>query len=74
MHGLFDNISPKNLSLSAFIVANIISEGLTINEQNTLGNWLDLVGEVIITNASQQQLLLEQNSNDDDDKHTQIKG
>lgn len=72
MASIFSNISPRTYTLSAFILADILIDGLSIDEQNTLGNWLDLVAQTIITNAGQEELI--QNSNDMDNKNIDIKG
>ncbi len=72
MAGIFSNISPKTYTLSAYILANILIEDLTIDEQNTLGNWLDLVAQTIITNAGQEELI--QNTQDKNNKNIDIKG
>lgn len=72
MASIFSNISPKTFTLSAFILGDILVEDLTVDEQNTLGNWLDLVAQTIITNAGQEELI--QNSKDKENKNIDIKG
>lgn len=74
MASIFQNISPKTYTISAFVVANILIEDLSIDEQNTLGNWLDLVAQTIITNAGQEELIENSKSNNDDQENIQIKG
>jgi len=72
MASIFSNISPRAYTFSAFILADILVDGLSVDEQNTLGNWLDLVAQTIITNAGQEELI--QNIQDDDNKNIDIKG
>lgn len=38
--------------------------GLDVNQQNVLGNWLELVGQVLETNSAQMQLLQSRQQND----------
>ncbi len=73
MDGIFSNISPVSFSTSAVIVANILADGLNIDEQNTVANWFELVGQTMITNAGQQQLI-ENSKNNNKDTNIQIKG
>lgn len=58
---LMKNIPPSINSLtftgSAVVIGFILIDDLTINEQNAVGDWLMLVGQVLQTNASQQQVL-----------------
>ncbi len=68
------NISPISYSTSAVIIANILAEGLSIDEQNTIANWFELVGQTMITNAGQQQLIQDSKSDNTDDSEVQIKG
>lgn len=51
------NISPKSFTLSAIILGYILIDDFTANEQNSIANWLMLVGQVLETNAAQQQLI-----------------
>ena len=48
-----DSIPPYEYSLSAVIIAYIIAPNLTINAQNAFGNWLELVGQIILTISAQ---------------------
>lgn len=57
MASIFSKISPKAFTTSAVILADILTDGLSVDEQNTLANWLQLVGQVILTNAGQEQLI-----------------
>lgn len=51
------NINPKLSSSVAFILGLLLVDNLNTSEQNLLGNWIILVGQTIITNASSQNLI-----------------
>jgi len=51
------NIDPTTFSFSAVLIGTILVGDLNSNEQNSIGNWLMLVGQYIVTNAAQQQLI-----------------
>lgn len=57
------NLSSIILKLSPFefvtigtIIGYLLSVNLTINEQNSLGNWFELVGQIILTFNAQGSL------------------
>lgn len=41
--------SPFNFVTSATIIGYLLSVNLTVVEQNSLGNWFELVGQIILT-------------------------
>lgn len=51
------NIDPTTFSFSAILIALALVGDLNTNEQNSIGNWLLLVGQYIVTNAAQQTLI-----------------
>ncbi len=51
------NINPNLYALSTYIIGMVIIDDLNVSEQNTIGNWLMLLGQFIITNAGQQALI-----------------
>jgi len=51
------NTNPKIATSIAFILGLILTDDLTAYEQSSLGNWLMLVSQTIITNASFQNLI-----------------
>lgn len=51
------NMDPHVFSLIAVGVAYALVDELTVNEQNSVGNWLELVGQYMLTHAAQQQLI-----------------
>lgn len=48
------NTNPKCSSTAAFILGLILIDNLNTPQQNLLGNWIILVGQTILTNASCQ--------------------
>ncbi|MBH1940223.1 hypothetical protein I5677_04845 [Mobilitalea sibirica] len=64
-HYCFATLPPKQFSVLAGILGVVISDELSINEKNALGNFLVTVGQAILTEAAQEQAL-ESNSNNMD--------
>lgn len=48
------NIEPNSFATSAFLIGLILSQKLSLEEQDSIGNWLQLVGLTMQTYASQQ--------------------
>ena len=48
-----NSIPPYEYSLYATIIAFIIASCLNLNAQNAFGNWLEQVGQIILTIAAQ---------------------
>ncbi|MCI8574849.1 MAG: hypothetical protein HFI09_00060 [Bacilli bacterium] len=57
------SIDPPTFSFTAVLIGAIIVGDLNVNEQNAIGNWLELVGQYVLTNAAQQQVLESQIEN-----------
>lgn len=64
----FKNFAYLINSLSSFqfvtvgtLVGYILSLGLSINEQNSLGNWLELVGQILLTFNAQEETISSNN-------------
>jgi len=53
--GGFQGLDPETFILIGEILGNVLSERLPFNVQNAVGNWLQLVGQVIETYNAQQQ-------------------
>lgn len=50
--------TPANIyTLSAVVIGYILLNDSTPAEQNSLGNWFMLIGQVLCTNSSQQQVI-----------------
>lgn len=46
----------KTFTLSAIIIGYLLLDDSTPAEQNSLGNWFMLIGQVLCTNSAQQQV------------------
>lgn len=50
--------TPANVyTLSAIVIGYILLNDSTPAEQNSLGNWFMLIGQVLCTNSAQQQVI-----------------
>lgn len=47
-------LSPEEMTLLAFSLAYILAQPLTVNQQNTIGNFVILFGQVFLTMNAQQ--------------------
>ena len=57
MNNFPPNIHPTTYNLIAVAVGIVLVGNLNANEQNSLGNWFELLGQYLETNAAQQQLI-----------------
>ncbi|MEG1003277.1 MAG: hypothetical protein RSD13_02165 [Clostridium sp.] len=55
INGGFQDLNPNIFPLTAELVGHIISSNLPFNIQNAIGNWFELLGQVILTYNAQQQ-------------------
>lgn len=53
--GGFQSLNPQLFAVVGEILGDIIAGNLPFNVQNAVGNWLQLVGQVILTYNAQQQ-------------------
>ncbi|MBE6071087.1 MAG: hypothetical protein E7208_03905 [Clostridium butyricum] len=53
--GGFQNVNPELFIVVAEILGNVMAGNMPFNVQNAVGNWLELVGQVILTYNAQQQ-------------------
>jgi hypothetical protein len=51
------NLNPRYSTTIGFILGILLIDGLTVPEQNLLGNWIILIGQTILTNASSQNVI-----------------
>lgn len=51
------NFDPGLFSLSAVAVGAVLVDDFNANEQNSIGNWIVMVGQYMLTYAAQQQLI-----------------
>ena len=54
MEKIVFNIEPNSFATSAFLIGLILSQKLSLEEQDSIGNWLQLVGLTMQTYTSQQ--------------------
>ena len=59
------NINPELFTIIGCIVGLIVEDDYNANELNSIGNWLILVGQVLLTTAAQQQLINARYSNNE---------
>lgn len=57
------NITPKVYTLSAMILGYAMIGEYTANQQNAIGNWFMLIGQILETNSSIQQVFQNYNPN-----------
>ena len=55
-HDIF-NTNPRYLTTVGFILGLLLVDDLTAPEQNLLGNWIILIRQTILTNASSQNII-----------------
>lgn len=51
----FQSLNPELFTIIGEILGNIIAGNIPSNVQNAIGNWLELVGQAILTYNAQQQ-------------------
>ncbi len=57
MHNFPPNTNPELFSITAIVVGIILEDDFTADELNSIGNWLMLVSQILVTTAAQQQLI-----------------
>ena len=53
----FFDLPAELMTALGTVLGFALTGGLTYAQQNSLGNWLELIGQILETNASQGQLL-----------------
>lgn len=56
-HGFPPNLDPQTFAFLACLVGSALAGDFDAYEQSSIGNWLMLVGEFMLTAAAQQQLI-----------------
>lgn len=51
------SLSANEFVLAAIFTGFVVTQGLNYEEQNSIGNWLECVGQIILTLSAQNQLL-----------------
>ncbi len=68
MKDILTDINAPTFTLSAVVIGFLLIDDLSPSEQNSVGNWFMMVGQVLCTNASQQQVL-NNNTNNNNSPH-----
>lgn len=63
MSKITSNIDASTFTISAFLIGYLLLDDLDPAEQNSVGNWFMMVGQVLCTNSAQQQVLNNKNNN-----------
>lgn len=61
------NIDAGTFTISAFLIGYLLLDDLDPAEQNSIGNWFMMIGQVLCTNSAQQQVINNRNNNDNND-------
>lgn len=56
------NIDASTFTISAFLIGYLLLDDLDPAEQNSVGNWFMMIGQVLCTNSAQQQVLNNKNN------------
>ena len=67
MERILFNVGPYSFTTSAFLIGLLLVQELSIEEQDSIGNWLQLVGLTMQTYASQKVTLDVNNETTKDD-------
>lgn len=51
-----DKLSPLEFSTLGSLIGLLLVQSLTVDEQNSIGNLFELIGQVLLTSAAQAQL------------------
>ncbi len=72
MERIVFNVGPYSFTTSAFLIGLLLVQELSIEEQDSIGNWLQLVGLTMQTYASQKVTLDVNNDTTKEDDITNI--
>lgn len=67
MSKITSNIDASTFTISAFLIGYLLLDDLDPAEQNSIGNWFMMIGQVLCTNSAQQQVLNNKNRNNNND-------
>lgn len=56
-NGFPPNIEPNTFAFLGVLIGAILAQEMTINEQNSVGNWFELIGQYLLSTAAQAQLI-----------------
>ncbi len=62
---ILTNLTPFEFTFLGSIVGYVLAFNLSPNEQNALGNWFELVGQILLTFSAQGTVSLTENQYDE---------
>lgn len=62
---ILTSLSPLEFTFLGSVVGYVLAFNLSPNEQNALGNWFELVGQILLTFSAQGTISLTSNQYDD---------
>lgn len=69
----FDSLSPEEFVTAAFIIGITIASDKNADDNNVVGTFIAMVGDIIQTFAAQQQSTNNSNNNDNNSDNSSIK-
>ena len=63
MKNIYFNYEPYSFTTLAFLIGILLTKTLTVDEQDSIGNWLQLIGLTMQTYSS-QKTTLDNNTNE----------
>lgn len=70
--GGFFGLPAELMSALGTVLGFALLGGLDYNQQNSLGSWLELIGQVLESNAAQGQLLQQQQQNQSQERRLEV--
>ncbi len=71
---IIQNIDSEVFTLSAIVIGYLLIDDSTPAEQNSLGNWFMMIGQVLCTNSAQQQVLNNNNNKSNGTNNSVVNG
>lgn len=70
MSNFLPSVNANAFTISAFLIGFLLIDDLNPAEQNSVGNWFMMVGQVLCTNSAQQQVLNNRQNENAEGNHT----
>ncbi len=64
---MLPSVNANTFTISAFLIGYLLIDDLNPAEQNAIGNWFMMIGQVLCTNSAQQQVLNNRNNQEQGD-------
>ncbi len=68
---IISNMDPYTFTGSAIVIGLLLTKEFTLDEQENIGNWLQLIGLVVLTYATQAQTIESNNGNQNNGNNNQ---